>query len=266
VTLRIASAIGAPFGLWAALWGLMVPQHTGGHLIAWAVVAATVVGAGAAATAMLFLRYTRGRWPSLLGLLVAQFGVALALAIGVLYGMTRWPAPGRWRPLPPAPEPVARLEGPDCVYDTRPAVAVRTTTGRLLWLTATASLLSWEPDEKRSADGTRSFRECSPRRGEESTQPAHPRPPSPPVQVHRVRLEGADCGGSAAYMLGQDGDLWEWEVYGCAIGVAAVVFGTGAVVFLLGVWAFALTVFSTEGRNWREAPGGRHPPRVRCGK
>jgi hypothetical protein len=52
-------------------------------------------------------------------------------------------------------------------------------------------------------------------------------------------------------MLGEDGDLWEWEVYGCAIGAAAMVFGTGAVVFLLGIWASALTVFSTEGRTWR---------------
>src|SRR5687767_6232241 len=109
----------------------MVAQHSGGRLVAWAVVAATVVGTGAAATATPFLRHTRGRWPSLLGLLLAQCGVTLALAVGVLYGMTRWPVPGHWQPLPRAPEPVARLEGPDCVYNARPAVAVRTTSGRL---------------------------------------------------------------------------------------------------------------------------------------
>lgn len=260
MTLRIASAIGGPFTVWAALWCLMIPQRTGGQLFAWALVAGMVVGAGAAATAKLFLRYTRGRWFSLVGLLVGQCGVLLALAAAVVYGMTRWPAPGRWRPLPATPEPVARLEGPDCVYDSRPAIAVRTTTGRLFWLTATDSLPTWEPEEGRSAGRAKSFRECSASWSRNAAEPAHPRPPGTSLQVHRVRLKGADCGGSAAYSLGRDGRLWEWEVYSCAMGAVIMVVGTGAVVLLLGIWASALTVFSTQGRSWRgrsvESVGG----------
>ena len=251
MTLRIAVSIGVPFGLWAAVWGDMVPSHTGWPLVAWALVAGAVVGASTALTAKLFLRYTSGRWPSVLGLLLAQSGIASVLALGVLHGMAHWPAPGRWRPLPPAPGPIAGMEGPDCVYDSRPAVAVRTTTGRLFWLNSTDSPVAWVPEAERTADAAGAFRECSASRGRELTQPAYPPPPSQPVQIHRVRLEGADCGGSAAYMVGHDGRLWEWEIYGCAIGIAAAFFLTGVVLVILSIWAFALTIFSTEGRTWR---------------
>jgi hypothetical protein len=233
----------------------MVAQHRGVHLFLWAVGAGVVVGLGAAAVARQFLRRTRGRWPSLLGLVLAQCGISLALAIGLLYGMTRWPAPGRWRPLPPAPEPVARFEGPDCVYDSRSTVAVRTVTGRLLWLRGTASRLSWEPEDKSSASPKRFSDGCPPRQRERGMGPSHPRPPRPPVQIHRLRLGGADCGGSAAYLLDKDGGLWEWVIYNCAIGVVILVFGTGVAVFLTGVWASALTAFSTEGRLWRGRAG-----------
>jgi hypothetical protein len=254
VTLRIAATVGAPFTLWAALWGLMIPQRAGAQLVIWAVVAAAIVGAGAATTSMLFLRHTRARWFSLLGLLLAHWGVILALVIAALYGMASWPAPGRWTPLPPAPAPVARLEGPDCLYNSRPTIAVHTITGRRFWLTAAESVLTWEPEEKRSTDTGLSSRECSASQREAGRQLALPRPPSLPAQIHRIRLAGADCGGSAAYLLGQDGGLWQWVVHSCAIAAAALAFGTGVVVFVLGVWAFSLTVFSAEGRAWRRMP------------
>jgi len=252
VTLRITSAIGAPFGMWAALWGMMIPQRAGAQLLVWACVAGVVVGAGAAATGSAFLRYTRGRWASVVGLVLAQLGVTATLAVIVLYAMSQWPARGQWKALPAAPERVVRFEGPDCVYDIYPVVAARTTTGRLFRLNPTGPSRQWEADDGTARDPHGTFRDCSVhQRGSAPTQPEYPRPPGRPVQVHRVELHGADCGGSAAYALDQDGAMWEWGIYGCALGALFLLLGTGGMVFILSVAASSLTVFSSEGRNWR---------------
>lgn len=224
------------------------------QVVLWASVAACTFGGACAATAYLFLRSTRGRWLAILGLLFAHLGVAAFMAGALLYGVAQWPAPGRWRPLAPAPEPVARLEGPDCVYNGPAEVAVRTTTGRLFRLVQTNSAASWEAQERSSEGPDQSAHRCSARARGDGAGVSYPGPPRTPVQIQRIRLPGADCGGNAAVLLAEDGTLLQWGTYTCAIALMALLFAVAAVVFLLAIAAFSLTVFSTEGRIWRQKP------------
>ena len=248
---RLTLAVACPFALWAILWIALTTQRAAWQTVGWALFAGAVVGACVAATSYLFLRSTSARWVTFLGLFLAQLGAAAVSSGGMLYLTANWPPAGHWRNLPPLPDSASQLEGPDCVYGRQFDLIVRSTTGRRFVLDrGGARQEQWLLEEPRSRPNRDGLRACS-SNANGPTKRSYPAPPRIPLQIHRVRLEGADCGGDAAYLLAKDGSLWAWEVYSCALAIPGLLLGSLTITLVVTLAAFLLTIYSSEGRAWR---------------
>jgi hypothetical protein len=194
------------------------------------------------------------RGPIAIGLFLLGMAGVGGLTGGAVYIASALLPHGRWNRLAVPPEPLAALAGPDCYYQRAPVLYARARSSHLYRLADVNASQAWERTDSIPNRPADRFAECRAQTKARSLRSVWP--PAHVVASHWIRLEGADCGGRERDVLLEDGTVWRWTTYTCAIG-AVVAFGM-FLCLALG-WSLVVALLIVVRRSpmgWPRATSG----------
>jgi hypothetical protein len=232
--LRVLLISGLPLGALVGVGTAVRASVSWPDLALTSLVSAGVIGSVLGFVACATVTRTRRRPIAIALFLLGMAGVG-GLAAGAVYvGAAQLPH-GRWDRLAVPPEPLAALAGPACFYQRAPVLYARARSRHLYRLVDGDASQAWERTDSIPGQPADRFGEC---RARSEARPLRSGwPPGHVVASHWIRLEGVDCGGRQRHVLLDDGTVWRWTTYSCAIG-EVIFFG----MFLLIAVGWSLVV------------------------